>query len=184
MARAGEACVRRLSSRLVYANPWLSVREDLIARADGSSGIYSVIDKPAFALVMPFEDDGFHLVEQYRYPVGMRSWEFPQGTFPDGVTGTQAELAETELREETGFVAGRLDPIGFFNPANGISGLRCDVFLATELTAGEPQREVTEQDMRQEWFPRAEVERMLRDGVITDGSSIAAYLMWGLRRLP
>ena len=52
------------------------------------------------------------------------------------------------------------------------------MFLATDLTAGEPHREVTEQDMRQEWFPRAEVERMLRDGVITDGPTLAAYLLF------
>ena len=56
------------------------------------------------------------------------------------------------------------------------------MFLATDLTAGEPRRELTEQDMRQQWFPRAEVERMLRDGVITDDSSLAAYLLLTMRR--
>jgi hypothetical protein len=42
---------------------------------------------------------------------------------------------------------------------------------------GEPNREIAEQDMRQRWFPRRDVERMLRDGVITDGPSVAAYLL-------
>jgi 8-oxo-dGDP phosphatase len=170
--------IRTLSSRVVYSNPWLTLREDEIERADGSRGIYSVIDKPDFALVIPLEDDGFHLVEEYRYPLGERRWQFPQGAFPDGVTGTPSELAAAELVEETGFTAGRWQRLGYLNCAHGITGQGYDVFLATELTAGEPRRELTEQDMRQEWFPRAEVERMLRDGVITDDSSLAAYLLF------
>jgi 8-oxo-dGTP pyrophosphatase MutT (NUDIX family) len=173
--------VKALSSRLVYENPWLSLREDRVARADGSQGIYSVVDAADFALVMPSENDGFHLVEQYRYPVGARSWEFPSGSFPRGVTGTPEELAAAELREETGFTAGNLERIGYLNPANAMSGLGCHVYLATDLTPGRSEREITEQDMRQEWFPRDEVERMLRDGVITDGPSIAAYLLLRLR---
>ncbi|MDQ3786525.1 MAG: NUDIX hydrolase [Actinomycetota bacterium] len=173
--------MRRLSSRLVYENPWLSLREDQVARQDGSQGIYSVVDAKDFALVLPFENDGFHLVEQYRYPVGARSWEFPSGSFPAGVTGTPEELAAAELREETGLTAVRLTRLGYLNPANAMTGLGCHVFLATDLTPGRPEREVTEQDMRQAWFPRAEVERMLRDGVITDGPSIAAYLLFTLR---
>jgi 8-oxo-dGTP pyrophosphatase MutT (NUDIX family) len=163
----------------VYANPWLSLREDRVERADGSEGVYSVLDAADFALVLPFENDGFHLVEQYRYPVGTRSWEFPSGS---GAAGSPADVAAAELREETGMTAGRLTRLGFLNPANAMSGIGCHVFLAEELTAGPPEREVTEQDMRQEWFPRTEVERMLRDGVITDGPSIAAYLLFTLHR--
>jgi hypothetical protein len=64
--------IKTLSSRVVYENPWLSLREDQVERADRSNGLYSVIDKPDFALVIPMENDGFHLVEQYRYPVKSR----------------------------------------------------------------------------------------------------------------
>lgn len=170
-----------LSSRVVYRNPWLTLREDQVERADGSRGVYSVVDGLDFAVVIPFENDGFHLVEQYRYPLGARSWEFPSGSFPEGVTGTPTELAAAELAEETGFTAGRLDRLGYLNPSNSITGQGCHVFLATDLTPGEPRRELSEQDMRQEWFPRAELERMLRDGVITDGPTIAAYLFFTMR---
>ncbi len=169
--------MRRLSSRVVYENPWLRLREDQIERADGSRGVYSVVSKPDFALVIPMERDGFHLVEQYRYPIGCRSWEFPAGNFPAGVSGSPEELAAAELAEETGLVAGALTRLGYLHTANSTSDEGCHVFLATDLTAGEPRREASEQDMRQAWFPRAEVERMLRDGVITDGPTMAAYLL-------
>jgi 8-oxo-dGTP pyrophosphatase MutT (NUDIX family) len=170
--------MRPVGSRVVYENPWLRLREDQVERADGSRGIYSVVSKPDFALIIPMADDGFHLVEQYRYPIGRRSWEFPAGNFPAGVTGTPEELAAAELAEETGLVAGTLTRLGFVHTTNSTSDEGCHVFLATDLTAGEPRREATEQDMRQEWFPRAEVERMLRDGVITDGPTMAAYLLF------
>ena len=174
--------MKQVSSHVVYANPWLSLREDQVERADGSRGIYSVVDSKDFAVVMPFENDGFHLVEQYRYPVGARSWEFPSGSFPAGVTGTPSELAAAELAEETGLRAAHLTRLGYLNPANGFVNQGCHVYLATDLTAGEPNRELTEQDMRQEWFPRAEVERMVRDGVITDGPTLASYLLFTMHR--
>ena len=173
--------ITTLSSRIVYENPWLTLREDEIEREDGSRGIYSVVDKPDFALVMPLEDDGFHLVEEYRYPIGERRWQFPQGAFPHGVTGTPEELAAAELGEETGFTAGRLERLGYLHCAHGITGQGYHVFLATGLTPGPARRESTEQDMRQDWFPRTEVERMFRDGVITDDSSLAAYLLLTMR---
>jgi hypothetical protein len=85
--------IRRLSTRTVYENRWISVREDEVQRPDGSIGTYGVVDKPDFALVIPAERGGFHLVEQYRYAVAARSWGFPQGTLPDRRTGDPAELA-------------------------------------------------------------------------------------------
>ena len=177
--------VRTVSSRVVYANPWISLREDKIEHADGSPGLYSVVDKPDFALVIPLEDKGggagFHLVEQYRYAVSRRSWEFPSGAFPSGVSGTPEELAAAELAQETGFTASRLDKLGCLHSANALTGELAHVYVATGLTPGEPDREVTEQDMRQQWFPRAEVERMIADGEITDGPTLAAYLLLTLR---
>ena len=82
---------RRESSRVVYENAWMTVTEDAITQSDGRPGIYGVVHKSDFAIVLPRTADGFFLVEQFRYPVGRREWEFPQGTFPVGVTGTAGE---------------------------------------------------------------------------------------------
>jgi hypothetical protein len=65
--------------------------------------------------------------------------------------------------------------------ANG-TGQRVHVFLAGDLVAGEPHRETAEQDMTQAWFSRADVEQMIREGIITDGPSVAAYLLLTLQR--
>jgi 8-oxo-dGDP phosphatase len=166
--------VERLNTRQVYANPWMVVREDQIRRPDGSDGIFGVIDKPDYALIVPADGDRLHLVEQFRYPLGLRRWEFPQGTAPDRAEADPLELARRELREETGLRAGRIVQIGLLDVAPGMSSQRGRVFLATELTEGPPEREASEQDMRAAWFDRVEVATMVRAGEITDAQSIAA----------
>lgn len=168
---------KTVGSRQVYANAWMTVREDRIEHSDGSAGVYGVVDKPNYALVIPVDGDRVHLVEQYRYPLQARRWEFPQGTAPDRADCEPAELARRELAEETGLVAGELVELGMLDVAPGLSSQRGTVFLATGLTAGQPDREHTEQDMRSAWFARAEFEAMIASGRVTDAQSIAAYAM-------
>jgi 8-oxo-dGTP pyrophosphatase MutT (NUDIX family) len=172
--------VETLGSTQVYINQWMVVREDAIRRADGSTGIYGVVDSPDIALVVPADGDRLHLVEQYRYPVAGRRWEFPSGTADQRVDVDAAALAARELREETGLLAARLTPLGTLDMAPGMLSQRCRVFLATDLTQGAPQREHEEQDMRSAWFTRAEVERMIVGGAMTDAKSTAAYSLLGL----
>ncbi|QFS93090.1 ADP-ribose pyrophosphatase [Mycobacterium sp. THAF192] len=165
----------------MYRNSWLTIREDDIRRPDGSPGIYAVVDKPTYALVIPrlSDSDGerFHLVEQFRYPLGLRRWEFPQGTAPDRADLEPTELAARELREETGLRAESLTELGLLDVAPGMSSQRGRVFLATGITEGPHDREHEEQDMRSAWFARSEVEQMMRTGVITDAQSIAAWTL-------
>ncbi|MGH3430802.1 MAG: NUDIX domain-containing protein [Mycobacteriales bacterium] len=170
--------IQRVSSQIVYHNQWMQLREDVIQRPDGSQGIYSYVEKPDFALIIPVERDGFHLVEQYRYPVSHRSWEFPQGTLPNREDGDPAALARRELAEETGLRAGRLRRLGRLYPAKGMSSQACAVFVADQLEAGEHSREHEEQDMRQRWFSRGELEDMIHGGIVTDGSTIAAFMLY------
>ena len=169
--------MEQTSSREVYANPWMSVREDGVRRDDGSTGVYGVIDKPNYALVIPFDGNRLHLVEQFRYPLGMRRWEFPQGTAPDRADVEAGELAARELREETGLRAATMLDLGLLDVAPGMSSQRGRVFLATGLTEGAHEREHEEQDMRTAWFSRDEFEKMIAAGDITDAQSIAAYAL-------
>jgi len=173
--------IERVASREIYRNAWLVLREDDIRRPDGSIGIYAVVDKPTYALVVPYDGQRFRLVEQFRYPIGARRWEFPQGTGPDLADAEPSELAERELREETGLRATSFEALGQLEIAPGMSSQRGWVFLATGIVEGDSDREHEEQDMHSAWFPREEVEQMIRTGVIADAQSIAAYGLFLLR---
>jgi len=171
--------IETTDSVVVYQNRWMTVREDQILRADGSSGIYGVVEKPDFAVIAAVDERGLYLVEQFRYPVGKRFWELPQGSWErqdvDSIT-----LAKAELREETGLVAGSLVHVGHLALAYAFCTQGYNVFFATNLEQREPERNPEEQGLIAKPFPIAEVEIMLHQGVIIDATTVAAF---GLLRL-
>jgi 8-oxo-dGDP phosphatase len=173
--------VQMLASGVVYEDSWMRLRRDEIQRRDGSRGTYAFVEKSDFALVIPAEDDGFHLVEEYRYPIGRRTWSFPQGGWPRGQGGSPDELARLELAQETGLRATSLIKLGFLHCAHGITSQGGHFYLAEGLEPGTPDREPEEQDMRQAWVPRNRFEEMIRDGLITDDSTLAAYALFLMR---
>jgi 8-oxo-dGTP pyrophosphatase MutT (NUDIX family) len=173
--------IKQLSTQEVYRNAWLRVREDEVEFPSGTVGTYTVVDKQDFVLVLPFADGGLWLVEQYRYPVGRREWEFPQGGWSHGKSGTPEQLAVLELREETGFAAGSLVHLGRLHAAYGFCSQGYHVYLATELVAGETAREVTEEDMIHEWRSLDDVREMVRRGELADAHSVAALALYDLR---
>ena len=176
--------IERLASREVYRNPWMGVREDDVRFADGSHGIYGVVEKPDFALIVPWDGEAFYLVEQYRYPVAARFWEFPQGSWDDRSSDRPAEqLARAELEQETGLTAGRLTHLGHLYEACGFSDQGFDVYLAEELEQGEQRLTPSEQDLVVGRFSRDELERMVRACEIKDAPSVAALALFALNRL-
>jgi ADP-ribose pyrophosphatase len=181
MSADGGSDIETLGTRVVYENRWMRVREDAIRRRDGSEGIYGVVEKLDFVVIVPVEDDGrVHLVQQYRYPVGRRYWEFPQGSWEERPGADPANVARGELKEETGLVAVSMVHAGHLFEAYGYSNQGCDVYLATGLQRGETDLNHEEQDLVSGAFPLHEVERMIRDGEIKDATSVAAF---GLLRL-
>ncbi|MDE2514585.1 MAG: NUDIX hydrolase [Rhodospirillales bacterium] len=175
--------IETLSSRIAYENRWMRVREDRIRRRDGSEGLYGVVEKPDFAVIVPSDGARLHLVQQFRYPVGARFWEFPQGAWESAPDADPADLARGELAEETGLIAAEMIHIGHLFQGYGYSNQGGHVFLARGLTQGPSRREPEEQGMVARDFALAEVEAMLREGVIRDAISVAAFGLLRLRGL-
>ena len=167
-------------TRLVYENRWLRLREDAIRRRDGSTSVYTVIEKANFVVIAAIEDGRIHLVEQYRYPVGGRYWELPQGAWEEAPDTDPLALARAELGEETGLEADEWIDAGFLYPAYGFACQGYHVFRAGKLRRGQPRPEPEEQDLVSRDFSIAELEAMIRDSVIKDATTIAAL---GLLRL-
>jgi hypothetical protein len=164
-----------LSSRIAYENRWTRVREDRIRRADGSDGLYGVVEREDFAVIVPWQDGRLTLVEQYRYPVRQRVWEFPMGMWEHAPGTDPAVLAAAELREETGLVAGRMMAVGEIFQGPGYCTQRGHIFLATDLTAGVAEREASEQDMISRSFTLGAFEAMVRDGTVREAMTLSAF---------
>ena len=176
--------IATLSSRVAYENKWLRLREDIVRRADGSEGLYGVVERSDFVVVAALGgaggDRSLAMVEQYRYPVGERLCELPMGMWEGRPDAGPEAVAAGELREETGLVARSWLHAGVLFQGAGYSNQKGHVFLATGLSQRPEAREATEQDMTSRQIPLAEVEAMIRDGRITCMVSIAAL---GLLRL-
>ncbi len=175
--------IKTISSREVYRNHWTRLREDVIERANGQRGIYGVVDKDPACIVIPLEttDAGefLYLVEQFRYTVGARHLELPQGGWEQADVVPE-EMARGELREETGLSAERMTQLTTLQIAYGVMNQRQHVFLAEGLAQGEVERDVEESDLEVRRVSVAQFEQMLVDGSIVDNCTAAA---WGIYRL-
>jgi 8-oxo-dGTP pyrophosphatase MutT (NUDIX family) len=169
---------RTVSSRRVYENPWISVREDRVVRPGGEPGIYGVVHYKNVAVgVLPVEDAHTYLVGQYRYPLGQYSWEIPEGGCPEGEEPLRA--AQRELREETGLEARRWEMLGEAYLSNSVADEYAVWFLATGLVPGEQSPEGTEAiDVRR--LPLREAREMAISGQITDALSLLAIMSYVL----
>jgi 8-oxo-dGTP pyrophosphatase MutT (NUDIX family) len=170
-----------LSSRCVYENTWIRVREDQVIRPDGQPGIYGVVEFKNRAVgVLPVDELGrIWLVGQHRYPLQAYSWEIPEGGSPQ--CESPEATAHRELREETGLVAGRLELMVTAHLSNSVSDELGYVFRATELVQGDHDPEGDERiEVRR--FDWDEVWRMLEMGGITDSLSVIAILHEAVRR--
>jgi 8-oxo-dGTP pyrophosphatase MutT (NUDIX family) len=171
--------IRTLSTREIYRNPWLRLREDQIERSNGAHGIYGVVEKDDCAIIIPLEGETIYLIEQFRYTIQQRALEFPQGGWETADVDPE-ELARGELREETGLSAKKMTRLGEMWVAYGFARQKMHVFFATGLTPGETDRDPEEHDLVLRTATVREFEEMIRDGTIRDDCTIAA---WGMYRL-
>ena len=153
----------------------MRLHEDRTERHDGTPGLYAWVEKPPAAVIVPRDGDAVWLIEQHRHPVGARFWEFPQGAWEDDPSAAPEELARGELAEETGLRAGRIEHLGTLFFAYGLSDQSFDVWVATELAAGEQALEATEADLRVARFRAGELEAMIARGEVRDAATVAAW---------
>ena len=176
--------ITTLSSREVYKNQWMRLREDEILRSNGKRGIYGVVEKEDCAIILPIDKGRVWLVEQFRYTIQERALELPQGGWEMEVENPK-ELARGELREELGLAAEEMTYLGWLWIAYGFLRQKHHVFLASGLKETEKEPDPEEHDLQVRCVSVEEFEEMMLNGTIRDNCTLAAwglYQLWKKRR--
>jgi ADP-ribose pyrophosphatase len=141
---------------------------------------------PGAVLILPVLPDGsVLLIRNRRQAIGQTLIELPAGTLEKGED--PINCAGRELVEETGYMAGRLEPLASFYTSPGILGEKMHAFVAYDL---EPSETALDDGEEIEVMPTpfASALEMIRDGRIADGKSIAMLLFYDRfrehRRMP
>ncbi len=166
---------KTLSSKPVYDNPWISVREDQVLNPAGGEGIYGVVSfKNRSVTVVPVDEEGnTWLVGQTRYALDEYSWELPMGGSPLGED--PEDCARRELKEETGLVASDIRFLMKMHTSNSVTNEVGYVYLARNLAQHETEHEATE-DITVRKLPLSEAIDMALSGDITDAQCVATLL--------
>ncbi len=164
---------KTLSSRPIYENPWLRLREDQVIRPDGKEGIYGVVDtRLAVGVIALTPEKEIFIVGQWRYPLNRYSWEIIEGGGDPNEDGLVT--AKRELKEEAGLIAETWRTLGGeVHLSNCFSSERAVFFVAENLTQVGAEPEGTEElELRKIKF--LDALAMVDTGEITDAMTIIA----------
>jgi ADP-ribose pyrophosphatase len=170
----------RDGDRLLFSGQRFAVVERLQTHRDGTLGPKQVVVHNGAVVIVPMVDDEHVcLIRNERVAVRKSLIELPAGTLEP--PEPPAETAPRELREETGYSARTWTELPGFFMSPGILCERMHVFVAEDLTPGDPAREVGE-NIENLVVPWEEALAMIDRGEIEDGKTVAALLAWDRRR--
>lgn len=164
-----------LESQRLYQGRVVGLRVDTVALPRGGTARREIVEhRPSVALVALDSQGRAILVRQFRKAVEETLLEVPAGVTLDGEPAEEA--ARRELEEETGYRAGRLEPLGGVYSSPGFCTEVLHLFLATELIPG-PQRAEADEDIQVVPMPLAQAPQMVASGQIRDAKSVAGLLL-------
>jgi ADP-ribose pyrophosphatase len=170
------------SGQIVWDGPSWRLRVRRLARPDGGEEEKGIIEHPGGVVLVPLLlGNQVLMLRQYRLSLQEQILELPAGT--RGWQEDWLACAQRELREETGYRAASLSPLGDCWPAPGYSDERLRIYLATGLEA-DPLPGDFDEEIALEVVPLAGLLAMARDGRLRDAKSVvgllraAAHLGW------
>ncbi len=176
--------------------PW-----DIIAsKEEGSFGIFSIrrsrarsprtgrehdfiiLESPPWVNIIPLtQDDQVVMIRQWRHGIGQDTLEIPGGVVEHGDTPLLA--AHRELREETGYGADEMIPLGYVHPNPAFQDNRCYTYLAKNATLNGTQDLDDKEDIEIVLVPISEVPDLIRNGVITHSLITVAFYRYFMEYL-
>jgi len=164
-----------LSQETIYRGRAFDVRRDEVRLPNQQIMHLDIIEHVGAVTILPVDDEGRILfVRQYRHAAGRELLELPAGTLDLGERAEDCALRE--IREETGFAAGKMVKVGEFFLAPGYSTEYMVVFLATELKR-DPLPRDKDEFITLQAISIGQAYSMALNGGVVDGKSLAALLL-------
>jgi len=169
---------------VAFQDQYSFLLRDAVRFPDGSLGTYIRFVNPDEddahgVIILPVYQGQVLLINHFRHAT--RTWflEAPRGFGDPGKTSE--ENAQRELAEEIEATVARLVALGSTYPDAGATAECNDLFFAELSAYGQADQQEAIADLR--LVPIDEFERLIRENVITDGYTLAAYArakVWGL----
>ncbi|MFA6918869.1 MAG: NUDIX hydrolase [Patescibacteria group bacterium] len=175
---------KKLSTKIVYKNQWLQVREDAVIRPDGKKGIYSIVERPSVNFIVAMdEQESIFFIQEYRYPIKKTILQLPAGTTDKN--DSYLSSAKKELFEETGIKAKKWNKLGKFFIGPGHESISANIFLATKLDISQLNKSAKTSDeliLKVIKFPITKIKQLISSGKIECGISLAALSLYFFKK--
>lgn len=166
---------KTLKTARIYEGKIINVRVDTVELPDQKYSKREIVEHSGASAVVPITREGeVVLVKQFRKPVEAVLLEIPAGRLETKESAEKCALRE--LAEETGFQAGRLEPLISYYSSPGFSNEVIHLFLAQDLTEGSAQPDEDEY-LEIIKVPLNEALKMIDSGAIQDSKTIIGLLM-------
>ncbi|WP_122788610.1 NUDIX hydrolase [Intestinibacillus sp. Marseille-P6563] len=164
---------KTLTQEYKFKGKIMSARVDDVELPNGRTAYREVCEHVGGVGILPIDAQGnVVLVRQFRYPYGEVIYEIPAGKMDHGPEDAEA-CGVRELREETGFTAGRMVPLGEIYPSPGFLTEVVYLYAALDLVPG-PSQPDEDEFVEHVTMPFAELEKRIMDNEIKDGKTVVA----------
>jgi ADP-ribose pyrophosphatase len=144
---------------------------------DGRRTVREIVRHRGAAVILGQCPDGrFVFVRQYRRAIDQILLEAVAGGLEPGESAETC--ARREMEEESGYRVLTLQKIGVVVPCPGYSEERLHLFYATLPATAQGQRPDVDENLEPVLLTAAQIDEALDSGLLTDGKTIALWLMW------